>query len=447
MRLFGLGGEKATKALGSPIPRYSGSGTVSFDWDYWYPSPSDEDFDKALQQAHLSSLVMVCVRFTVSNGTSTPWAIYDAEGEMVEKHPILDILRRPTPTDNMASFLAGIFTSLDLSGNAYAILTRNRGGMIAELQYVPHTTMTPQVAKDGRITHYLHKVGGKPKRYEIEEILHIKYFVDWQTPAVGMAPISYLGPEIWLDMEATRMQATILKNRGTPGGILAPENVQNDQYDTIMTEEDLKVTQEYMREEYTGDKRGNWLVLNRPMKATPFSFDPKVMDMRAIRDNSEERIASAFGFPPAVIGFAKGIEQTTENATLVQYEKQAWQAGIIPIQDLIASQIAMQLGLEDGYTLGFDRSKVSALQEDENSRVTRWNGMLGSGGVSVAEYRSEFLKEVRPTDEVYLRPLNTLEVPVGVSQLDADSEAAERRMELEPPEEKEDDDDEDDESP
>ena len=445
---MGLIRRMAAKALGFPIALFSGNSTVAFDWDYWFPTPSDEDFANALLQADRSSLVMGCVQFLVSNGTQTPWCMYDAEGEMVEKHPILDLLRQPSPTEDATALLSGVYTSLSLNGNAYAIIVPNMGGRVGELQYVPHTLITPKQGEDGRISHYLYTVNNVPRRYEVDEVLHIRRYVNWRYPCIGQAPIHYLGPEIWLDMEATRFQAAMLKNRGTPGGIMTPDTTKQDAYESIMSAADVRTTRDYMRSEYTGDKRGNWLVMNRPMKVTPFTFDPRTFDMSNIRDYCEERMGTAFGFPPAVIGFAKGIEQTTENATLIQYEKQAWMSGIIPLQDLIASQIGRQLDLEEGFRLGFDRSQVSALQEDENSRATRWKDLVSTGGVSLDEFRTAFSFEVRPTDRVYLRPISITEVPVGMAQADVDAAAAERNLDMESQaaaadEEEDDDDDED----
>jgi hypothetical protein len=60
------------------------------------------------------------------------------------------------------------------------------------------------------------------------------------------------------------------------------------------------------------------------------------------------------------------------------------------------------------FAVDFDRSKVSALQEDDNLRAARWR-QVGAGYVMVSEARRAFGLPTRPADDVFLRPLSTVE--------------------------------------
>jgi hypothetical protein len=63
----------------------------------------------------------------------------------------------------------------------------------------------------------------------------------------------------------------------------------------------------------------------------------------------------------------------------------------------------------------FDLTKIRVLQEDENKSAERLGAMLGSGGITVAEYRRALGYIVLPEHEVYLRAGSVKPVPAGLS--------------------------------
>ena len=426
--------QMAAKALGFAfLPR---SGVWSYDWgDYAYRGPTDEEFATALQNAHRSSLVMGCVDYLQANATSTPLVVIDAEGEEMDTHQVLDLLRRPTPHTDWTGLMSGWLQSLALNGNAYALKIGSRAGNLRELQYVPHTAIEVETNATGQLSHYLYSVEGRKIRIMPRDIVHIRRWQDWRRPHYGISPIAALAPEIWMDTEATRVIATVMRNRGMPGGIIAPQRGTEDMQ-MLPSAEDLRATRDYMAREYTGEKRGNWLVLGEPMDVTPLSFDPALLDMSHAYNHAEERICAAFGFPAVVIGFGAGINQSRVGTATREFERQAWQGGIIPLQDLIAHQLTMQLMDEAdrarGLRLGYDRNEVPVLQKDENDLARRWTEAVQGGWATIAEAREAHGLDVMDTDKVYLRGVNTQEVAAGVSQLEAEGAAAQQQADLMP---------------
>ena len=413
----------AAKALGIAfLPR---SGMWSYDWaNALYREPTDKDYEEALENANRSSLVAGCIQYTLNNATSTPLIVVDREGEEAGEHPILDVLRHPTPYTDWTTLMSGFIQSLALDGNAYALRVGSRAGDLRELQYIPHTAVTVESDANGQLSHYVYRVEGREIRIRPEDIVHIRRWQDWQRPHYGTSPIAALGPEIWMDMEATRMISAIMRNRGMPGGILAPERT-SEESQMLPSAEDLRATRDYMRTEYTGDKRGNWMVFGEPMKATPLAFDPRLMDLSSAYNHAEERICAAFGYPAVVIGFGAGINQSRVGTATREFERQAWQGGIIPLQEMIARQLTQQLlGDEDGIRISFDRSEVPVLQKDENDLAKRWTEAVQGGWATVAEAREAHGLDALDTDRVYLRGVNFMEVPAGERQLVIEAEAA-----------------------
>jgi len=119
------------------------------------------------------------------------------------------------------------------------------------------------------------------------------------------------------------------------------------------------------------------------------------MDLSALRNVSEERVCAALGVPAAVVGFGTGLEPTKVGATMRELVGLAWSACLVPTQRIIAGQVAHALlpefeGNPERYAVDFDRSRVSALREDEDLRAARWNSEVQAGYVMVSEARRAF---------------------------------------------------------
>ena len=233
---------------------------------------------------------------------------------------------------------------------------------------------------------------GRKSGYEIEEVIHIRRSQDWKRAHYGLSPIAALGPEIWMDMEAARALAVVLKNRGMPGGIIAPE--AGDQFTEGMSPDDLKDTRRYMREEFAGDNRGNWLVLGEPMQVTPLVYDPRTLNMSDAWNHAESRVASSFGYQPTVLGLSSGVSQSKVGAATDAFERQAWQDGHIPLMQIISKQLSNRLLADEDVVLGFDLSGVNVLQEDENAKAVRWTTMVQGGYALVSDAKEAHGLEV-----------------------------------------------------
>ena len=288
----------AGKVLGEA--RFPKSGLWGFDWmdAFGLKTPTDEDFAKAVQQAHRASVVMGCIEFLVANATSTPWQIKDSDGTIIDQHAALDLLNEPMPGEDGEGILSGWLQSLALNGNGFGIEIDARSGSLSEIMYVPHTSMQVARGPRGEVSGYIYRVDGMDIPLAREEVIHIRRYKDLERVHYGRSPIAALGPEIWLDTEATRMVAAIMKNRGMPGGILSPEPVKDATGETLtLSDDDLSVTREYLGREYTGDKRGNWLVFGEAMRATLLNYDHRLLDMSNVHKLAEERVTCGDPLP------------------------------------------------------------------------------------------------------------------------------------------------------
>ena len=171
--------------------------------------------------------------------------------------------------------------------------------------------------------------------------------------------------------------------------------------------------------------------------------NPDMIHPKNIHDYVEAAVCRIYKLPAAVVQFGLGIEATTQNATLMQYEKQAWETGLIPVGDPMGRQMGRQLlpafGLDtDTHRLRLDYSHVEVLQEAEDAKADRIRKDFESGLITRATALDARGYEVKPTDHVRHLPLSVVEVPDGLTQLEVDEQRREALPEptvtVEPPE-------------
>ncbi|MGH7891633.1 MAG: phage portal protein [Thermodesulfobacteriota bacterium] len=178
----------------------------------------------------------------------------------------------------------------------------------------------------------------------------------------------------------------------------------------------MDTVKQYFKEMFTGDKRGEPVVLSGRTKVDQFGFDPKKLDLSNVRNVTEERICAALGIPAAVVGFGTGLEQTTVGATLKELRQLAWVNGIMPVQRIFAEEIERSLlpmfeSNPEQFKVEFDLSSVAGLDEDMDKKYTRVNIAITGGWMSIAEGRGIVGLDVEPKHEIFLRPASSFETP------------------------------------
>jgi phage portal protein BeeE len=196
----------------------------------------------------------------------------------------------------------------------------------------------------------------------------------------------------------------------------------------MLSEDAAKLIKADFMAKTTGDRRGEPLVTQGAIEIESFGFSPEQMQLRSIRGIPEERITAVLGVNAAVVGLGAGLATTKVGATLREYREEAFESTIIPMYRELGSELTHQLLDEfkdsPDWRLVFDLSKVRVLQDDENKRTERLGKALGTGGITVAEYRRALGYIALPEHDVYLRSRNVVAVPAGTSPEDQAAQSA-----------------------
>lgn len=375
-------------------------------------------------RADANPVVVACVNWIVRNfgdGTQVveKWIEERQEWEQHQRDEVLDLLERPN------NFYHGITlweaTIADLlmgdggGGNAYWIKVRNRAGKPVQLWWAPASMINPvDNPQDSTvfIDHYDYSPGGgAPKPLRVEDVVHFRTGMDPANPRKGIGKMKSLLREIFTDDEAANMTASLLRNMGVPGVIISPKQGKLGPG----VAEQIKET---YKQKFSGDLKGEPLVMEGDTSITQFGFSPEQMQLRALRGIPEERIASTLGVPAAVVGLGSGLAQTKVGATLQQYREEGFESTIIPMYRSMAAELTHALVKDfkpiQTWRAAWDLSKVRVLQDDENKRAERLGKELDAGGITVAEYRRGLGLIVKPEHEIYLRRNGVTAVPAGL---------------------------------
>ena len=155
------------------------------------------------------------------------------------------------------------------------------------------------------------------------------------------------------------------------------------------------------------------MVMRGATKVTTVSFSPQEMNLRELRRIPEERVSGALGVPAIVAGLGAGLDSSTF-ANMHEARDMAWESGLIPIQSLIADDLSSQLlpDLDDDQTaeVYFDYSSVRVLQADATDMARRWRELVEGSIAKRSEARAALNLPVAPGDDVYLMPMNLIEI-------------------------------------
>lgn len=373
------------------------------------------DYAKEVGTGLGSNVIMSPVQWVMRTFPESPLVLNqtDKDGAItqVASHPFLDLMKKPNEFYTHEAMIMSVMLSWSIAGNAYLLKVRNQLGMVVGLWYVPHWMIRP-VASDSDptvfISHYNYNPFGQTFEVPVEDVIHFRFGLDPQNVRMGLSPLAAIVREAFTDDEASNYSASLLRNMGVPGVVISPDG------ESITTETALTVKEKY-KQSFTGDRRGDALVMTGKTKVDSIGFDPSKMGLGSLRDISEERVTAAMGIPAAVVGFGSGVQTAKVGATLNAFIRLAWTGNIIPSQRPIAETLTRQLlvDFDDDPTLsaGFDNSNVSALQEDKDARVKRLGAGVREGWVKVSDARLAEGLPVEESDKVYLRPLNIVDTP------------------------------------
>jgi HK97 family phage portal protein len=392
---------------------HSGAGGTSGNWLFDGVSSMRDllpatniDYAAKIGDGLRSSVFAGPLNFLMRTFPEAPPIVRRRKGDQWEEdaeHPLTAKLANPN--DFYSGTVMWMAFILDYArGNAFLYKVRNAQGEVVQLWWIPRTLLQPKWPSDGSvfISHYEYRPNGsaQPRKIPVEDLVHARFGIDPREPRMGLDPLGALVRDAYVDDQAANFMAAVLENLGIIGLVVSPK-----EKGTSATPSALKELKEYLKRQFTGDRRGEALAVGTAVDVQLLQYQMQNFDVSPIRDVSEERVCAALGLPAAVVGFGTGLQQTKVGATMKEMRQLAWTGGIIPMQEAIASEINRSLLPEfekdrrGKAQFCFDTSKVRALWEDNNEKHTRIREDYKAGLIDRATANRELGRPVSDADK------------------------------------------------
>jgi HK97 family phage portal protein len=315
-----------------------------------------------------NAVVYRCVRMIAEAAASVPLLLYDGDSE-IEHAPILDLIRRPNPTQTGTDLLEAWYGYLLVSGNAYleAVAVNGPSGReTRELYALRPDRMKVVPGADGWPTAYEYTAGGSTVRYTqnaaagIRPILHQTLFHPL-SDHYGMSPIEAASTAIDIHNAASAWNKALLDNSARPSGALVYAAREGR-----MTPEQFGRLKSELEESFEGARNaGRPMLLEGGLDWKSMSLSPRDMDFLEAKNAAAREIALALGVPPMLLG----IPGDNTYANFQEANRTFWRQTVLPLVKRTAQ--ALSGWLASPHALKADMDAVDALTGDRDALWAR----------------------------------------------------------------------------
>lgn len=268
--------------------------------------------------------------------------LYDKNGELVENHQILDTLNSPNPYFTKYTFFHRLIAYYLLSGEAPVF--KQLGKRSKRLILLPPTGFHGVWNDDGTgLSHFELPIKGKPKRYEVEEIIPFFAF-NPSDPMDGYSTTrsSIYGIETMLEMENWAYQ--FFARGGIPPYAVI--------YDSRLTKEQVDKVKTRLLQDYGGSNNAfQPLVLSGGAKVNKTGLSPKDVELSDTERSIRDKVLGQYRVPKAVVGAVDDVNRANAEASIYTFMLNNVKPKMNLIVDMLNKFWVSDFG--EGYHLGF----------------------------------------------------------------------------------------------
>jgi len=360
-----------------------------------------------------NAIVYTCISGIAERAAGIPWVLFKRQTNgkkvKIDKHPLLDLLRRPNPLQDEFAFKESMM--------GYALI----GGEMFCERIVTNVLKTRVKQLWPQSPEFLNVVPGKkgiPQKYETNTRPKVTYSVDQMTGESdilhykkfnptdlwrGLSPIKAAALAVSQHNEASVHNLSLLKNQARPSGALMVKTTEMNQGGVLQDDERLKLKEE-LTTVFSGSKNaGRPMLLEGGLEWTSFSMTNDELNWLEGKNISAKDIALVFNYPPALLG-VKG-DSTFNNLEAAKVG--LYDDAVIPGLQVLRNSLFKWLMnfYEDDLILDFDLDTVETLIERRMKRYVSLNPVtfLTSNDKQAATGFDDYKPTENPGDQLFIQ--------------------------------------------
>ena len=341
-----------------------------------------------------NAIVYRAVRLVAESVGALSFVLYEGAAEL-GAHPLLDLMARPNPRQDGASFLEAVASHLLLAGNAYieAVNLKNVDGGQATIDVRELYALRPDRMKvvpgpDGWPQGFEYSVAGATVRFDqggtLPPILHLTLFNPLDD-YYGLSPLEAAAVAVDTHNAAASWNKALLDNAARPSGAL----VYGGPEGSVLSDAQFERLKKELANQYQGvGNAGRPLVLEGGLDWKAMSLTPKDMDFMEAKHSAAREIALAFGVPPMLLA----IPGDNTYSNYQEANRVFWRQTVLPLASRIGGALTQWLAPAFGanlegtsLTLAVDTDRIEALSPD---RAALWERVTKAPFLTVNEKRA-----------------------------------------------------------
>lgn len=373
--------QKALPAPGSTVFFINGT-------DAALPSKVEDYAREGYQQNPIAYFCVSTIARACASVQLEVWQ-YDNAGNrnVLNTHPLLDLLRRPNPTQSWDDFFTELVSWHRIAGEAY-VLRLPATGKPAELQLLNPAHVGVEEKEGSPLpVAFTYGTGNSKRRYPVKQttgecqVLQIKVF-NPSDPMRGLSPLAPAARDVDNHNAGNKWNGSLLRNSARPSGIIEMPGTPS--------ETTLSQVRDYFSTVWQGVRNvGKVAMLTGGMKFTPLSLNPKDMEFGKGMSEAAKNTAMVYGVPLPLV--------TTDAATFSNMEaaqERLWTDTVLPLLDSIIGSLSaflMPFYATEGknVVLGYNADSVPALEPRRARLFKRMTGVVAGGIITPDEARAE----------------------------------------------------------
>jgi HK97 family phage portal protein len=397
-RMFGLGAKPEIKQ-NSNMMGYFGVGADAGK-DYKYQDLAKEGYLK-------NAIVYRCVNEISKGASSVPFIIKIGD-QILEEHPLIELLNRPNPLQSYSEFFSSLYGYLLLSGNSYVLKLGSELGAPKELHHLRPDRINIKGSGNPIPDRYDYMINGRVEQsFEVDqdtgfsELKHIKLWNPLDD-YYGCSPLSAAATEVDQHNMAGKHNVNLLANGARPSGAVIFKPRDEAGFAMNLTDSQRQQLLTDLNNRFSGaGNAGRPMLLEGDFDWKEMGLSPKDMDFLNLKHLSATEIAMCFGVPSQLVG----VPDAQTYANVAEARLALYEETIIPYLYKIASDLNEWLVpmFGDRLNLEFDIDSIPALSERRKKIYENVTSAVREGIMTRNEARERIgLEPVEGGDGLYI---------------------------------------------